>query len=375
MKVSDVTLRPGAQWRAKAPLRVDFVGMSDARFATGRCINACLLGLHAMLYATAREDDIVHIDSGRFGVSEARLSEIYEMEITPKSHMLFRALRLYPEHRLTTGLDVAINCQYGSGGLSTSSSVSAAINAFLRHIFVVPFDAMDMVRCVVATEPHEYGLQDQLAVVMGGINMWETDVVPFDFDQMHALEFNPAFISQYPITLSDGMDIALAESLIIYESGITTGASRILKDVARSHELGPAMAQAKFDRLRDLAFELWKVLSVHCNHSSDLADQIGPIFNKIRVAHEALHPCVSNKRLTDLFDTATIAGATGARYTGAGGRGCILISCPSHKRAQIEAALNAVDTLGPDNAEPLRAQIQRFSGLDPLGARCWPSSF
>lgn len=376
MSARIVKLKSRAQWQAIGPLRVDLVGMSDARFALGRCINACLRGLFAELYATARDDDYLMIDAGQFGTSEIRLPDIYSLEVLPESPMFCRALQLYPEFRLATGLNITINCQYGSGGLSTSSSVSAAINAFLRYIFQVPYDAMDMVRRVVESEPFQYGLQDQLAVVLGGINMWETEPVGWDFDKMTALDFNRAGIRQYPIALGDGMDTALAESLIIYESGIISGAKEILHEVSRSFESDPIIGQTKFDKLRDLASDLYEVLSKHCNHSSDLADRLGPLFNEIRAAHESLHPSVSNERLTDLFDAALSAGATGARYTGAGGRGCILVACPSHKRARIEAALNDVDTPSPDDPDnPLRGRIQRFSGFDPLGAHCWPSSF
>ena len=117
----------GIQFRALAPLRADFVGMSDYFPAEGRNITACLDGLNAELFATFRSDKKVVVDAGAFGEAEMNLSDIYTADFGPADSMVFRALRLYPSHQLCSGVNIHVDCQYGAGGLSTSSSVAAPV--------------------------------------------------------------------------------------------------------------------------------------------------------------------------------------------------------------------------------------------------------
>lgn len=368
-----VRLPAGAQFRAVAALRGDFIGMSDYYQAKGRIINACLSGLNAELFATFRSDDRVRINAGAFGTAEMRLPEIYEGKFGLDDQMLFKSLQMYPGHRLLSGIDVHIDCQYGAGGLSTSSSVAAAIHAFLRKIFNLPDDPWDMVHKVIMTEPHRYGRQDQLAVVYGGINMWEMQAEQFDNAAPLPLKFKP--VRRYPLILCSGAETALAESILLYESGIHAGASQILQGVIDAFKKNPKEIQGKFDIMSKLALELWKVLNSHLNSSMEMAEQLGYLFNLVRDAHSSLHPDVMNARLTALIEAGLKAGATGARVTGAGGRGVLMYAVPSHKRAELEATLDKVNTPEPGSKKRIYGKIQRFAGFDHSGARCWVAKF
>lgn len=371
--MKQVFLPKGKQYRAVAPLRADFSGMADYYRAKGRIINACLLGLDAGLYATVRADDKVRINAGVFGNAEMRLSEIYTSDFGLGDPMFFKALRMYPDHELKSGLDISIDCQYGAGGLSTSSSVAAAIHAFLSKIFGLPEDMWEMFRKVIMTEPHRYGRQDQAAVVSGGINMWEMWPEKFSNTDPLPKKFRP--IQQYKLTLCPGTETALAESILLYESGIDTGASQILQSIVDKFEREPAKIQRKFDVMNEVALEIWEVLSSHLTSSAEMADRLGFCFNKVREAHASLHPDVMNQRLIDLLETGLKNGATGGRPTGAGARGVIMFAVPSHRRAELEAALDAVDTPSPGSNTPEQGKIQRFTGFDHSGARCWTSKF
>lgn len=367
--------KAGTQFRAYAPLRVDFVGMSDFFPAFGRNINASLLGLNAELYATFRADKIVKVDAGTFGVAKMRLDEIYEREFGKEDSMFFKALKMYPDFRLESGLDIQIDCQYGAGGLSTSSSVAGAIHAFLEKIFLIPSDPLATVWRVIRTEPHSYGRQDQLSVVFGGINMWEMEPEQFDIKTMSPVSFEASNVSRYPLTLCNGSLTSLEETILIYESGIGEGASAILSGVAHEYQNSPKSLEQKFGRLNDLASKMWKILNQHWSNSAELALVLGPILNQVKDAHSALHPDAMNKRMADLFEAAEKAGATGGRINGAGRRGTIQICVPSHLRARVEAALDRVDTPGPGNKTKTHGHLIRYGGFDMLGARCWASRF
>lgn len=373
--IKAVKITPGKQYRSIAPLRVDLAGMSDFFRARGVCINACLLGLNAELFATTRDDDLVVVDAGVFGQAQMSLGEIYRADLDQKAPMFFKALQLYPGHRLQTGCNVRIDCQYGAGGLSTSSSVAGAIHAFLEHIFRLPTDPYSMVWRVIRTEPHAYGRQDQLAVVFGGINRWDMEPEAFNVHRMTPDEFHPERIQRRPLILCSGTEQALAESLFIYESGISGGADQILGSVAESFLNDPESAQAKFDRLNAAADELWDDLREHQSRPSALSATLGPHLNEIRQIHQELHSDVSNQRLEDFYETALKNGADGVRVCGAGGRGCILAVAPPDRHAALEAAFDRVDTPGPGSRKRITGKIQRFAGFDYLGARCWAAGF
>ena len=371
--MKEVWFPAGTQFRALAPLRADIAGMSDHFPAKGRNINACLAGLNAELFATFRNDDTIEIDTGKFGMAKMRLPEIYASDFGPKDPMVFKAIKMYSGHRLRTGVSVHIDCQYGAGGLSTSSSVAAAIHAFLSKIFGLPYDPWKMVWDVIRTEPHCYGRQDQLAVVFGGINMWEMSPEKFDFSTMTPLSFHRC--NRYPLEMCPESEKALEESILLYESGINVGADQILHSVAEGFQTDAKRAQKKFDRINDIASELWVVLSSHIPTSAEMAERLGLCFNKVRDAHASLHPDVLNQRINDLFEVGLANGASGCRPTGAGGRGVMMFAVPAHRRASLEDALDNVDTPKTGSNTPMKGRIQHFDGFDQFGARCWSAKF
>lgn len=370
-----IKFKSGTQFRAYAPLRVDFVGMSDFFPTFGRNINACLAGLNAELYATFRSDDLVRVDAGAFGIAEMKLDEIYKREFAKEDPMFFKALRMYPDFKLENGVNIHIDCQYGAGGLSTSSSVAGAIHAFLEKIFSEPSDPLKTVWKVIKTEPHSYGRQDQLSVVFGGINMWEMEPEEFDIKSMTPITFQSRNIRRYALTLCEGSLKSLEESILIYESGINENASTILSGVANEYQNSPKSLEKKFNSLNKLASEMWQTLNQHWSTSAELAEALGPTLNRVRESHSALHPDAMNNRMSDLFEAAFKAGAIGGRINGAGKRGTIQIATPSHLRARVEAALDQVDTPGPGANKKIRGHLIRYGGFDMLGARCWASKF
>ena len=360
----------GTKLQAKAPLRLDFVGMSDYFPARGINLNAAISGLSADLYAEFRDDDLVTVHAGEHGTYEMRLEEVYERD--DHDQMFMKALKMYPGRRLVSGVDVYIDCQYGAGGLSTSSSVAAAIHAFLEYIFDVPSNPLDTVWRVVRTEPHSYGRQDQLAAVCGGINMWEMEPEEFSTAEMRPITFHPTRVRQHQIHLSPERLRQLNLSVMIYESGISEGAGGILRDVATNFLKDPTAQQSRFDSLNSLAVEMRDCLRSPARSTEQLAIELGTLLNRVRSAHASLHHDVMNTRMADLFESAEKAGATGGRINGAGRRGTIQLAVPPRLRAQVQHALNQVDTPGPTSRRKLRGELIEHGGFGAPGAHCFP---
>lgn len=355
----------GAVVTATSPLRVDFCGMTDYIPAESWCVNATVGGLKARLRMEAGQDERIHIDAGSYGIATFTLNDI------GKSNNMF--MRALDEHdyaqRFDFGLTVKVNCEFGAIGLSSSSSVASLYNAALALVCGEPYDPLQIAMQTQAIEPHWYGRQDQLAVSYGGFNLWHMKPGLVREDGT-AISFGK--VDRFPITMAVGAKETLSEdSLLIYDSGIAEGASRVLDNVVENYEDDSGLRRT-FDRLNDLAQDLYKVLS-QPKGGADWLYELGEAFDQIREAHEELHPSVTNERMQDLFNAAKCAGALGGRYSGAGGRGALTFICLPGETAKVTAALDKVNTphFSPDGTAYTKGQQIHFGGFSDGHATAW----
>lgn len=355
----------GAVVTATSPLRVDFCGMTDYIPAESWCVNATVGGLTARLRMESRQDDQIHIDAGSYGIATFTLADIGKSD-----NMFMRAL---DEHdyaqRFDFGLIVKVNCEFGAIGLSSSSSVASLYNAALALICGEPYDPLQIAMQTQAIEPHWYGRQDQLAVSFGGFNLWHMKPGLVKEDGT-AISFGK--VERFPITMAVGAkEILTEDSLLIYDSGIAEGASRVLDNVMENYE-NDSNLRRTFGRLNDLSQELYGILS-QPKGRMDWLHELGQAFDRIREAHERLHPSVTNQRMQDLFDAAKRVGALGGRYSGAGGRGALTFICLPGETAKVNAALDRVSTphSSQDGAVYIKGQQIHFAGFSDAHATAW----
>lgn len=330
--MKDCLWRPGTVIEAKAPLRVDFCGMTDFIPVNGWCVNATI-DLMATLRMTARYDSSVRIEAGSFGVEQYDLSELGRAD-----NMFTRAMELVG-YSFEWGVDVSVDCEHGSIGLSSSSSVGAMYIAALRLACGLPFDSLTVAKETRQIEPHWYGRQDQLSVAFGGLNLWH--MTPETIVDGRPASFGE--VERYPINMMLGKRATLEDkAFLLYNSGIEEGASGILNSVVANyaHDL---VVQSVFDQMNELARMCYGILACPRGEELDWLTPLGEAFSLIREEHKRLHPSVTNDRLETLFEAGAKAGALGGRFSGAGGRGALTFICPPGKRATVISALNQVD--------------------------------
>ena len=138
---------------------------------------------------------------------------------------------------------------------------------------------------------------------------------------------------------------ALQQQIMLFYTGITRRADPILAEQNANVEA----TRPQLDLLRDLAG-----FAVERLQSGDV-DAIGPAVRESWEAKRKLASGVSNDQIDGAVARALDAGASGAKLTGAGGGGFLLVICPMERQRAVRDSLTDMREL------PVR--------LDRLGSR------
>jgi D-glycero-alpha-D-manno-heptose-7-phosphate kinase len=133
---------------------------------------------------------------------------------------------------------------------------------------------------------------------------------------------------------------------MLFFTGITRSANSILGE--QSANVSDRIPQ--LNQLRDLAGEAADGL--RCGDIS----AVGTALSKSWLAKRSLAAGVSNQQIDDAVEAALAAGATGAKVTGAGGGGFLLVTCPAEHQQAVRDRLALMKEL-PIKLEPLGSRV------------------
>jgi D-glycero-alpha-D-manno-heptose-7-phosphate kinase len=175
------------------------------------------------------------------------------------------------------------------------------------------------------------GKQDQYVAAYGGI--CDIHFGPGDRVVVDQLSLAPAVRRR------------VQDELLLFFTGTTRSANTILGE--QTANIGDRLVQLA--QLRDLAGEAANGL-----REGDV-DALGAALNKSWAAKRELASGVSNSQIDEAVESALAAGATGAKVTGAGGGGFLLVVCPLEHQRQVR------ERLAPMRELPIK--------IDPFGSR------
>ena len=118
---------------------------------------------------------------------------------------------------------------------------------------------------------------------------------------------------------------ALQQQIMLFYTGVTRSADTILAEQNANIEA----TRPQLDLLRDLAG-----FAVDRLRSGDV-DAIGPAMRESWEAKRKLASGVSNDQIDAAVTRALDAGASGAKLTGAGGGGFLLVICPVERQRAV----------------------------------------
>jgi D-glycero-alpha-D-manno-heptose-7-phosphate kinase len=207
----------------------------------------------------------------------------------------------------------------GGSGLGSSSAVTVGLlNAlFTYQGYQVSAAELAERACTIEIDlcGKPIGKQDQYIAALGGIR---------------DLRFGPGEkVVGEELGLSADERRALQHQVMLFYTGVTRNANTILAE----QNANIAATRPQLDLLRDLAG-----FAADRLRAGDV-DAIGPALCESWEAKRKLASGVSNDQVDEAVGRALDAGATGAKLTGAGGGGFLLVICPMERQRAVRQNL------------------------------------
>ncbi len=302
----------------KTPLRVSFAG-GGTDFAG--YYSESPLGGAVVSMAIARY--IYILVKGRYDqqLCLSYRKKEYADQLDDLQHALIReALR---RTGVTQGVEVSVVSDIsGAGsGLGSSSTLTVGLLNALYHYTgkQVPAEQLARDACKIEIDllGAPIGKQDQYAAAYGGLRYYE---------------FHPdGRVSQEDLgrTLSMSSLIELHQRLLLFNTGISRSANTVLAEQAQAIPV----QRRRLDDLRDQAVRLREGLLQGNLH------QLSQTLMEGWLEKRKLAGGISNPELDALIQKAQLAGAGGAKITGAGGGGHLLLYCHPGQQERVREAL------------------------------------
>jgi len=275
----------------------------------GRVLN-CALDKYVYVIVKQRFDDDIYVNYSKKEI--VRRVEDLEHELVREAMQMTG---------VTSGVEITTLADIPSAGSGLGSS-SAVTVGLLHALFAYRGQQMSAEElaeraCTIEIERcgKPIGKQDQYIAALGGIR----DIRFGPGDDVIADE----------VRLSSPERRALQQQIMLFYTGITRSADRILAEQNANVEA----TRPQLDLLRDLAG-----FAVERLRDGDV-DAIGPAVRESWEAKRKLASGVSNAQVDLAVALALDAGASGAKLTGAGGGGFLLVICPMERQRVVRESL------------------------------------
>jgi D-glycero-alpha-D-manno-heptose-7-phosphate kinase len=301
----------------QTPLRIGLLGggtdMPDYYREHGGRVLSCALDKYVYVIVKQRFDDAIYVNYSKKEI----VSRVEDLE-----HELVREAMLLTG--VTSGVEITTLADIPSSGSGLGSS--SAVTVGLLHALStyrgqhVSAEKLAELACMIEIERcgKPIGKQDQYIAAFGGIR---------------DLRFGPGDeVAAAELPLSAGERRSLQEQIMLFYTGVTRSANPILAEQCANI----ATSLPHLDLLRDLAG-----LGVDRLRAGDIG-ALGRAVRESWVAKRKLASGVSNADIDLAVTSALDAGATGAKLTGAGGGGFLLVICPVERQPAVRASLPAM---------------------------------
>jgi len=300
----------------KTPLRISFVGGGSdlPRYYTQHDGKVVCTAVDKFVYAIVKErfDDMIYINYSK--------KECVESVDAIKHDLVREAMR-------TTGVSKGIeittlaDIPSSGSGLGSSSSITVALLHALytyQHTLVTAEQlAREACRIEIDILGKPIGRQDQYAAAYGGINR-------FIFKADHST-------TRIPLTMDGVATRRFAASLLLYYTGITRSADKILSEQNQNLQAQDTLhAMSEMVRLVDpFAAAMEK---------GDIAT-CGDLMVRNWELKQQLASGISNPKIADMYTQARTAGAVAGKIAGAGGGGFLLLMVPREQQNKVFQAM------------------------------------
>lgn len=299
----------------KTPFRVSFCGGGSDMAAFYREHEGCVLSTSINRYMYISIHPYFDEDKTALKYSQTEIVE----DVKQVHHSIYKQVL---GDMGVSGVEITSTADVPSGtGLGSSSSFTVGLLHSL-YCYKGKYVAKDKIAeeaCDVEINRlgNPIGKQDQYAAACGGLNF-----ITFHRDDTVTVE---------PIIMHQDTLKALQENIVIYYTGFTHDANKILaeqkKNVSQKDKTNNLI------RMCELARTMKK--SLEDNELSDF----GRILDEGWRCKRELASGISDTRIDEMYETAMNNGASGGKLLGAGGGGFLLFYCEKYKQRQLEEAM------------------------------------
>jgi D-glycero-alpha-D-manno-heptose-7-phosphate kinase len=325
--------------RSRAPLRVSFAGGGTdldayAHRYGGAVLNATIdLAAHVTL--SPRHDGRIvlqALDQHRRYEGDADDPDLLS-NLSPSDRSAFQLAWGVYRHIVDTyrggeplsfEVTTSVDAPAGSGLGSSSTLVVALLAAFERWLRL-GLDSYALAEAAVQIERHDLGLaggrQDHYAAAFGGWN--------------HLVFRADGHIVVHPLRLPPEVIHELEATLVLYDTGISRSSAQIIAGQVDG-----------LQQRTEQAVEAMHQLRVHARAMTDAIltgqlHRVGPLLEQGWHHKRTTATGIATPIIDAVHDAALEAGATGAKVSGAGGGGFMVLACPGTSRHRVSAALEA----------------------------------
>lgn len=320
-------------YRSKAPLRLGLAGGGTDVSPYSDLYGGAILNVTISLYAYANiqptQDNKITLQA--FDRDEIETYDVANnLPLTGKLDLLKgvynRIQKDYPF--ATQGLKIStfVDAPAGSG-LGTSSTLVVAILGAFVEMCKLPLGDYDIAQYAYEIERVDLqlagGKQDQYAATFGGVNFME-------FFADDKVIVNPLRIrSQYMHELEN--------NLLLFYTSTSRESATIIKEQQKNVNQNNEKSLEAMHKLKEQAHQMKEALLKGRLH------EIGQILDYGFQQKRLMASNISNSDIELFYETATQAGATGGKISGAGGGGFMIFYCPGNTRYNVIQALKKFD--------------------------------
>jgi D-glycero-alpha-D-manno-heptose-7-phosphate kinase len=303
----------------QTPLRIGLLGggtdLPDYyREHGGRVLN-CAIDKYIYVIVKQRFDDDIYVNYSKKEI----VSRVEDLE-----HELVREAMWMTG--VTNGVEITTLADIPSAGGSGLGSSSAVTVGLLHALFAyrgrqVTAEELADRACTIEIDRcgKPIGKQDQYIAAFGGIR----DIHFGPGDQVVAEEIELSAVERRD----------LQRNILLFYTGVTRSADTILSEQTANIKA----TRPQLDLLRDLAG-----VAVDGLRRGDV-DAVGTAMREGWEAKRKLASGVSNDQIDTAVTRALDAGASGAKLTGAGGGGFLLVICPAERQRAVRQCLTDLD--------------------------------
>ena len=313
----------------RAPVRISFGGGGTDLAAyyqhyDGYVISAAITR-YCYIVLGERSDGMLQISSSDYHNWRSYPRGV-KPELTPPLALPAAALRWFMNHErkcMHYGLELFMGSEVPPGsGLGSSSAMAVALAHALSGFCgstLSPQQAAELACTFEIDMLHEpIGKQDQYASAFGGLN---------------SIEFTAHETRVTPLNLSRENLMTLRSRLLLFNTGLTHNAGKILGGEREDMQHGRGDMIEHLHRMKAIAHEMHAVLL-----AGDF-DQFGRLLDEIWHVKHGLSPLISSTQIDHYYEMARRAGASGGKLTGAGGGGFLLLYCLPDKQQAVRNVL------------------------------------